>query len=367
MASGTLPPIEVRLPGSVRYAVRFGPLESLAPALRESGLRPSRCLVVTDGHVDRLHADRLVGTLHADGWEVRKVVVPSGEASKASSHLDAVYDRALEWPVDRSTPVLAFGGGVVGDLAGFAAATLLRGLPLVHVPTTLLAQVDSAVGGKTGINHPAGKNLIGAFHQPRLVWSDPGLLDTLPDREWHGGAAEVVKHALIAGDPLLGRLEDHLEAFLHRDPGIVGPVIRDAVAVKVGIVEADEKEAGVRAYLNFGHTFAHALERVLGYGTIIHGEAVAVGMRAALFLSRTRHASLPFDRALRLVEAIPVPVLPADLDLDRLADAMRTDKKARGATLRFVVLDDLGTPRLVDDVEPDAIRDAWAFALGVGN
>jgi 3-dehydroquinate synthase len=295
---------------------------------------------------------------------VKPIVLPPGEATKSASCLHRIYDEALSWGIDRQTPVFALGGGVVGDLAGFAAATLLRGLPLVQLPTSLLAQVDASVGGKTAINHDTGKNLIGAFYQPRLVCADPDTLDTLPMDEYTSGMAEVVKHALIGDVDLMAFLEDHLvPVFSRRDREAVARTIEQAVRVKATVVAADERESGRRAILNFGHTFAHAIERVAGYGTFSHGEAVAVGMRAGLYLSHRRHPdALPRDRADDLIRAIPVEAEPSALSFDALYDAMAADKKNDGDTIRFVLLRRLGEAYVSGEVSRSEAEQAWRFA-----
>lgn len=356
-------PIRVRIKGGPEYDIRFGPLEELPAAMRQAGLRPGRCLIVTDRNVAEVQGRRLDQAFQSDGWEPRMLAMPPGEQTKSLQHLAAIHDAALTWGVDRSTPVVALGGGVVGDLAGFAASTLLRGLPLVQAPTTLIAQVDSSIGGKTGINHATGKNLIGAFHQPRLVWSDVTTLDTLPEREWYSGLAEVVKHALIGDPALFERLEHDLPRFVQRDPVIVHEVVRSAVIVKAIVVSKDEKEAGLRAILNFGHTFGHALEKATGYGVLTHGEAVAIGMRAALYLSRRFSPALETGRAERLVRLLPTPVIPVDLALDALVSAMRTDKKAQAGRLRFVLLRRIGDAYVTDEVSAADVDAAWVHAL----
>jgi 3-dehydroquinate synthase len=234
----------------------------------------------------------------------------------------------------------------------------------VHLPTSLLAQVDAAVGGKTAINHRTGKNLIGAFYQPRLVCADPATLDTLPMDEYTGGMAEVVKHALIGDAELFDFLDEHLVPVLaRRDREAVAQTIERAVQVKAEVVSADEREAGRRAVLNFGHTFAHAIEAVAGYGTFSHGEAVAVGMRAGLYLSHRRAPdAIPRDRADHMIRAIPVEADPSALSFDALYDAMGSDKKNEGGTIRFVVLDRLGHAVVTDDVSRSEARQAWTFA-----
>ena len=361
------PAVHVALSAGRSYAVHFEPLAATPMHLREAGVPGSRALVVTDETVGPLHLGTLADALGADGWQIETMTVPAGEASKSIDQLSALCDWALGLGLDRETPVLALGGGVVGDLVGFAAATLLRGLPLVHLPTTTISQVDSAIGGKTGINHATGKNLIGAFHQPLLVLADPTTLDTLPDLAFRSGLAEAVKHALISDTDLAPRLDRDWDALVAHDPAVLAPLIRDAAAVKAAVVEADELEAGERAFLNFGHTFGHALEREAGYGTLTHGEAVALGMRAALHLSaslRLGHVADDlgdFAEADRLVRRV-APAPPA-LDPVGLTVAMATDKKRTASGLRFVVLDAVGAPRLAEDVPPEMVEAAWRFAL----
>ena len=370
MTAAPPPAVHVALASGRSYAVHFEPLATAPLHLREAGLE-GRVLVVTDATVGPLHLDALADALRADGRELAALAVPAGEASKSERQLSAVYDWALGQGLSRQTPVLALGGGVVGDLAGFAAATLLRGLPLVHLPTTTISQVDSAIGGKTGINHAAGKNLVGAFHQPHLVLADPATLQTLPEREFRSGLAEAVKHALISDAALAERIERDWPALSDRRPDVLAALVRDAAAVKAAVVEADEREAGDRALLNFGHTFGHALEREAGYGTLTHGEAVALGMRAALHLSESLRAghvagSLgpPFARADALVARLAPP--PPSLDPDRLTEAMQSDKKRTAGGLRFVVLDDVGRARLASDVPAPFVRSAWDYALAAG-
>jgi len=346
------------------YDVHFRSLRALPSLLEDAGLPPGRALVISDENVAAHYRTPLTKTLEGAGWTLNSLVLPPGEATKSAAPLHQIYDEALAWGIDRQTPVFALGGGVIGDLAGFAAATLLRGLPLVQLPTSLLAQVDASVGGKTAINHDTGKNLIGAFYQPRLVCADPETLDTLPMDEYTSGMAEVVKHALIGDVDLLEFLEDHLvPVFSRRDREAVTRTIEQAVQVKAEVVAADEREAGRRAILNFGHTFAHAIERVAGYGSFSHGEAVAVGMRAGLYLSHRRHPdAIPRERADDLIRAIPVDADPAALSFDALYDAMATDKKNEGDTIRFVLLRRLGEAYVTGDISRAETEQAWAFA-----
>ena len=341
-ATEPLTTIPVALPSGARYPVQFRPLDEAPEAMADVGLRPGRCLVVTDEHVGAHYLGSLEDALGQAGWNPYAVVVEPGEETKSYGALHRIYDEALAWGIDRKTPVLALGGGVVGDLAGFAAATLLRGLPLVQLPTSLIAQVDSAIGGKTGINHAAGKNLLGAFHQPRLVLADTDVLATLPRREWTSGLAEVVKHALIADPDFFAFLEANWTSVLERDPDTIQELVPRAAQIKVDVVAEDEREAGRRAILNFGHTFAHAIERTSGYGVFTHGEAVALGLRAALFLSKRLYPDLDRERLDRLVAQIPVQGHLADLSIPDLMAAMQKDKKVERGDVRFIVLERLG-------------------------
>lgn len=331
--------------------------------MREVGLRPGRVLVVSDRNVAELYGPAVDKALQADGWEPRVLALPPGETTKTQEHLKAIYDAALTWGIDRKTPIVALGGGVIGDLAGFAAATLLRGVPLVHVPTTLLAQVDSSIGGKTGINHATGKNLIGAFYQPSLVLSDIHTLATLPEREWNSGCAEVVKHAIIGDQRLFDLLAETWGLFAARDIETTREVLRRACQVKIDIVSRDEREQGPRAFLNFGHTFGHALEQATGYHTLAHGEAVAIGMRAALYLSRRYNPKLNYAAIDQLVLRIPVPPVPADLALGEVMQAMRTDKKAESGRLRFILVKRIGTPYITDEIAAADVEAAWRNVL----
>ncbi len=358
----SLAPIQVSTGNQRHYRICFNRLADLPAHLAEVGLRQGRCLIVSDENVAGLYAADLVEHLQAAGWTPKRILVPPGESSKSFAFLQHVLDEALAFGVDRYTPVLALGGGVVGDLAGFAAASLLRGLPLVQIPTTLVAVVDSAVGGKTGINHTTGKNLIGAFHQPALVFTDIHTLFSLPEREWLSGLAEVVKHGLIYDPELFDFLEGNWEAIIRRDAAIVEAMLPPAVQVKVDVVSQDEHEEGIRAILNFGHTLGHALENTAGYGVLTHGEAVAVGMRAALYLSALRRPEFPLHRALGLVNRIPTPDIRGRFKADTLLDAMKTDKKAKSGRPTFVLLHRIGAAYLADDLSPEEIRDAWSFA-----
>ncbi len=349
------------------YAIHTEALATAPRRLRDAGLEPGLALVVTDETVGGLYLDVLADALRADGWQPHPVVVPPGEGSKSIATFAGVCDACLAAGPSRQTPLLALGGGVVGDLGGFAAATLLRGLPLAQLPTTVLAQVDSSIGGKTGINTRRGKNLVGAFHAPLFVLADPAVLATLPEREVRSGLAEAVKHALLAGGDLFETM-----VAAPRWEERLAEIVPMAAAVKAAVVSGDEREAGERAFLNLGHTFGHALEAAAGYGTLTHGEAVAVGMRAALHLS----ASLAAGRAVEplpepwaamdaLVRRLDPPAVPHALTDDALVAAMTSDKKRDASGLRFVVLDGVGVPRLAQGVPEARVRAAWAFARRV--
>jgi len=357
-------PLSVTLSGKRSYDIVFDTLESLPAAMRRASVRPGKVLVITDTNVAGHYRSRLDGLLKEDGWDPLILTLPAGESTKSPKHLHAIYDAALAWEIDRRTPVVAFGGGVIGDLAGFAAATLLRGIPFVQVPTSLIAQVDSAIGGKTGINHAEGKNLVGAFHQPQLVFVDPQVLFTLPRREWHSGLAEVFKHALIKDEAFFAWLEANLSNVIARHPSVVADMVYRAASVKTGVVSRDELEHGERMILNFGHTFGHALEKALGYGVLTHGEAVIIGMRAALRMSRRFHRNLDQARVERVLQHLPLPPIPASLTLPAVREAMTTDKKRDQSVLRFVLLKRIGQAYVTSDVSNADIDAAVAHALG---
>lgn len=302
---------------------------------------PGRCVVVTNPVVGALHADAAVAELAGAGWEPLRVDIPDGEAHKTLATWERLVTALLAARVDRRTPVIALGGGVTGDVAGFAAATALRGLPLVQMPTTLLAMVDSSVGGKTGVNTPHGKNLVGAFHPPTLVWAPLDTLRTLPDDELRCGFGEVVKHAVLAGDDALAACEALAPALVARDPDALARVVADSVRTKAAVVAEDPLEQGRRAVLNLGHTLGHALEAVCGYGVLRHGEAVALGLLAVARWTRahgmTEVPDLP-ERLVRIHTALGLPLAPPPgVDPDALAAAVGFDKKRLRGKLRIVV------------------------------
>jgi 3-dehydroquinate synthase len=303
--------------------------------------RAARALIVTNTTVAPLYAQALRAALAAQHTGVDVVELPDGEAHKDWPTLNRIFDALLGVGADRKTVLYALGGGVVGDVTGFAAACYMRGVPFVQVPTTLLAQVDSSVGGKTAINHPLGKNMIGAFHQPLRVIADLDTLATLTARELAAGLAEVIKYGPIADDALLGWLETNLEALLARDVGALHHAVKRSCEIKAAVVGADERESGLRAILNFGHTFGHAIEAGLGFGTWLHGEAVGCGMVIAAALSaRLGLIDAAYARRVReLVARAGLPVRAPDLGVARWFDLMRLDKKAEGGEIRFIVIE----------------------------
>jgi 3-dehydroquinate synthase len=304
--------------------------------------------VVTNATVAPLYANR---ALHALGSRYARrllIELPDGEAHKDWQTLNLIFDRLLAEGCDRKTVLFALGGGVVGDMTGFAAACYMRGVPFVQVPTTLLAQVDSSVGGKTGINHPRGKNMIGAFYQPHRVICDLDTLDTLPQREIAAGLAEVIKYGPIADPVFLEWIEHNIDALVARDKAALAHAVRRSCEIKAAVVGQDERESGLRAILNFGHTFGHAIEAGLGYGEWLHGEAVGCGMVMASALSVELGLMPPafVDRMRRLVERAGLPVVGPALGVDRYLALMSVDKKAEAGDIRYVVIEALGRAAL---------------------
>lgn len=304
-----------------------------------------RIVIVTNTTVAPLYLERLSAMLQAAGKECLPVVLPDGEEEKNVDNLMAIFTALLEHKCDRKTTLVALGGGVIGDMTGFAAATYMRGVPFVQVPTTLLAQVDSSVGGKTAINHPLGKNMIGAFYQPQSVLADTSTLATLPDRELSAGLAEVIKHGAIIDAEFFRWQEQNMGKLLARDDAALAYAIQRSCEIKADVVRQDEREGGLRAILNFGHTFGHAIEAGLGYGQWLHGEAVGCGMVMAADLS-VRLGYLSVDdkaRIVALVKAAKLPTIAPDLGESRWLDLMEVDKKNEGGQIKFILLKPLGT------------------------
>ncbi len=335
--------VRVATPGT-QYDIVVGP-HVLDAAESWLGLpQASHAVIVSNTTVAPLYAERVSAQLRRHYGQVSCLVLPDGERYKDGSTLNLIYDHLLGTACDRKTVLFALGGGVIGDMTGFAAACYMRGVPFVQLPTTLLAQVDSSVGGKTAINHPLGKNMIGAFYQPRRVLCDLSTLMTLPARELNAGLAEVIKYGPIADAEFLDWTESHLAALQERDLASLSYAVKRSCEIKAAIVGQDERESGLRAILNFGHTFGHAIEAGLGFGQWLHGEAVGCGMVMASDLS-VRLGLMPRGFAQRMqhiVERAGLPVRGPDLGLDRYMELMQVDKKAEHGEIRFVVIDGLG-------------------------
>jgi 3-dehydroquinate synthase len=329
----------------------------LGPFARQRS-RGTSAMVVTDENVEVL-AKRALVELQAAGFRTLLRVQPSGEAQKSLAVASELYDWLADNQADRQTLIVAVGGGVIGDLAGFVAATYARGLPLLMVPTTLLAMVDSSVGGKVGVNHPRAKNLIGSFHQPAGVWIDITALNTLPDREFRSGLAEVVKYGVILDAELFAYLEANSDVILQRQPEVITHIVSRCCRLKAEVVEQDEREeTGLRAILNYGHTFAHAFETVSGYGHWLHGEAVAAGMICTSQLAE-RRGLIPHElteRQERLLSRFGLPTVPERWPVEELLAVMRSDKKSLSGQLRFVLPRRLGQVALIENVPEEDVR-----------
>jgi 3-dehydroquinate synthase len=323
-----------------------------------SCVQVSHAVVITDSNVVP-HAETVIASLEQSRIRVNQAVVPSGEGSKSVLMLDDLWRLLLEFGADRKSVVVAVGGGVIGDLAGFVAASFARGLPFIQIPTTLLADVDSSVGGKVGINLPGAKNMVGAFWQPRGVLIDTHVLHTLPEREYRSGLAEVVKYGVILDATFFEYLENNVEGLRRRDPQVLRQVIARSCRLKADVVEQDERElSGLRAVLNYGHTFCHAIEAVAGYGEWLHGEAVAIGMVCASKLAESlgRIDSDLTARQVRLLTDLGLPVTLPDLPNDELMAAMQRDKKVEHGKLRFVLPTRLGHVELVSGIDAVLVR-----------
>lgn len=355
----------VETPGGAYPAyVGWDALRRLPRWLREAGLGPV-VHVVADQQVAKLYGDHLLGTLAEGGFEPQMHALNLSEAQKSLETAAEVYDRLVAVRAERKHVVLAFGGGVATDLGGWVAASYLRGMPLVHVSTSLLGMVDAAIGGKVAVNHREGKNLIGAFYQPKLVVADTALLQTLPRREFISGWAEVIKHALIMDTELLDWLEREADALLALDPELLTRVLRRSIALKAQVVSGDEREEGARMTLNYGHTTGHALEAVTGYQSLLHGEAVAIGMAAAARIARELSLidqSLE-DRQNALIKRFGLPMQAPPVSVDEVLAAMRLDKKVVGKALRFVLLSGPGQTVFRTDVPESLVRDAVAAVV----
>lgn len=348
--------------GSRSYPIHIGAGLIGRAELYRPHLSGGSAAIVTNAVVGPLYLEVVKKALH--GACVTEIVVPDGERAKGWETLQRVFDALLAARCGRDTLLVALGGGVVGDLAGFAAAVYQRGIDFVQVPTTLLAQVDSSVGGKTAINHPRGKNMIGAFHQPRAVIADLVTLDTLPERELRAGIAEVIKHGLALDAAFFQWLEQNIDKLLARDRGALAHAVRRSCELKAAIVAADEREAGSRALLNLGHTFGHAIEAGAGYGTWLHGEAVAAGMVMAAELSFRMKTIGKEDvaRVRALIEKAGLPVKAPPLRPEDMLALMSVDKKAAGGEARFVLLQEIGKAELRRGIDEKAVREVVVAA-----
>ncbi|MGZ5201071.1 MAG: bifunctional shikimate kinase/3-dehydroquinate synthase AroKB [Telluria sp.] len=332
--------------GSRSYPIVIGRGVLDDAELLQRHLKGNTVAIVTNTTIAPLYLERVAGPLRAAGREVVEIVLPDGEEYKTWESLNLVFDALLAHKCDRRTTLVALGGGVVGDMTGFAAATYMRGVPFVQVPTTLLAQVDSSVGGKTGINHPRGKNMIGAFYQPRAVLADTTTLETLPARQLSAGLAEVIKHGAILDAGFFAWIEQNIDKLVARDPDALAHAIARSCEIKADVVRKDEREGGLRAVLNFGHTFGHAIEAGMGYGNWLHGEAVGCGMVMAADLSQRLGYidAAAVERVRALVKAAGLPVVAPDLGADRWIELMEVDKKNEGGEIKFILLKPLGAP-----------------------
>ena len=339
--------LEVDL-GNRSYPIYIGADLIDRPELFKACEKSSSIYIVTNSTVAPLYAERLTKTLGTFGKTVRTIVLPDGESYKDWKNLQLIFDDLLKFGADRQTMLVALGGGVIGDMTGFAAASFMRGVRFIQVPTTLLAQVDSSVGGKTGINHPLGKNMIGAFHQPVAVIADLNTLKTLPARELSAGLAEVVKHGAIADAQFLDWIEANAKSLLACDTDSMSHAVLRSCEIKSAVVSADEREGGIRATLNFGHTFGHAIEAGMGYGEWLHGEAVGCGMVLGADLScRLNYITrAEADRLKKIIQSMNLPIAPPKFGGKRYLELMQVDKKTESGQIRYVVLEKIGKAQI---------------------
>ena len=361
--------IDVTLPqNSYQIAIAHNSLDELGAKMQglSSGKKLGlKVLLVSNPTVFGHYGERAIASLESAGFEVSRCILPDGEEYKSLATIQKIYDTALENRLERSSTMVALGGGVIGDMTGFAAATWLRGIHFVQVPTTLLAMVDASIGGKTGVNHPQGKNLIGAFYQPRLVLIDPLVLQTLPVREFRAGMAEVIKYGVIWDAELFAKMEaaERLDELGYLGENLLQEILVRSCQAKADVVGKDEKEAGLRAILNYGHTIGHAVESLTGYTVVIHGEAVGIGMvavsRLAMALGLWDEAS--HQRQLALIEKTGLPTkLPEGLEIEAILDSLQNDKKVKAGKVRFILPTAIGFVTITDRVPPDTIRQAIA-------
>src|SRR2546426_3660044 len=348
-------------PRSYRVAVGAGLLAQVGPEISRLGVGRKLALL-TDPAIKALYGEIVARSLAGAGFEVTTVLLPEGERAKTLEVAAQTWDRLLEAGLDRGSAVVALGGGAVGDLAGFVAATYMRGVHFVQLPTTLLAQVDASIGGKTAIDHPRAKNLIGAFHQPRLVLADTGALQTLPEREYRSGLAEVIKHGIVLDAAYFDEVERNAAALAKREPEILERIVAGSCRLKASVIERDEQEAELRHVLNYGHTIGHAIESVTGYARFAHGEAVSLGVAAEAGVAERLGLATTETRArqVRLLEAMGLPVREVGEAPERVIEAMARDKKGKEGRVPFVLAPEIGRFRIVFDVPKPVILEALA-------
>jgi 3-dehydroquinate synthase len=339
--------------------IEWGSLGQLPAALQVQGIQ-GRVFVVTDSAVGALYAETMCALLSKAGLQPLLFTVPAGEASKSFACFQSIIDWLVQQHAERQEPLLALGGGVVGDLVGFVASAYTRGVPLIQIPTTLLAQVDSAIGGKTGINHPQGKNLIGAYYQPGLIFVDPAVLLTLPERAYREGWAEIVKYGIIADEELFTMLEERLPNLQRREADLLTQVVARCIRIKMDVVQGDERDGGLRNLLNYGHTFGHALEATTDYGTWLHGEAVSIGMEVAgrIAVARGLIGETDLVRQRRLLRAIGLPLACPGVDGEAILEAMRHDKKVQAGRTRWILPTRIGHAQIYKDVPLEDVKAA---------
>ena len=324
-------------------------------------LKNRKCFIISDTNVFPLYGDKLINEIKkTELLSIAHFLIPAGEANKNLSTMEAIFNTLAEYEIERNSIIIALGGGVVGDMAGFAAASYMRGIDFIQIPTSLLAMVDSSVGGKTGVDLPAGKNLVGAFWQPKLVVIDPNVLNTLPDREVVGGMAELVKHGIILDENLFYELEDNIDAILNLDLDVFTEIITRSCEIKADVVRQDECEKGIRELLNFGHTFGHAIETVTGYDKYIHGEAVGLGMLIAAELSfKLGKIDEETVQRLRLFfDKVGFPIRVSGVDIGKVIDAMSKDKKAKSNQIKYIIIEEIGKAVSITDVDKNIIFDS---------
>jgi len=346
--------------GARSYDIHIEPgcLKQAGAAISKLFQTPSRCMIVSNVTIAPLYLKTITTSLEQAGWQVSECILPDGERYKTMQSFALIMDALMDAKLSRNEPVIALGGGVVGDMTGFAASCYRRGIPFIQVPTTVLAQVDSSVGGKTAINHPHGKNMIGAFYQPRLVWIDPLVLHTLEMREVRAGIAEAIKYGLIRDAALFDWMQQHMSKALGLDADVLANMIHTSCRHKAEIVMADETEQGIRALLNLGHTFGHAIESMTHYNTYLHGEAVAIGTCMAARLSeQLDYAAAGTEDSIRnAYQAAGLPTTIPSFNADAWLDTMGHDKKNIGSQIRYILLHNIGDAFVAEDVQRDAIK-----------